>query len=402
MADPQWKKNLRKASFRGVPFFVRAHDLSGGRRGVQHEYALRDKPSTEDLGRKGRKYSVDAYVLGPDYMPARDALIKACEEEGPGELIHPYYGRLIVNCFDFRVGESVRDGGMATFSLTLVESGENAFPDSIVDAQSATAAAAAAMVAAKKVSFLERFSVLNKPQFIVDKAVSMVREIGDSLQGILDKAGAGKEAVATAQKTVDELRSKADELVHTPENLLGQVESAFGKVKETVSDARALYQSMFGATDIAANDAPIQPTTETRRQEQTNQNELNELAKVYALQDASVAAVAVPYESTDDAKEIRDSLLDVIDETAETTASDDVYSALQDLRVEVVRNIPGDTQNLASVSKISLQQTKPSLAVAYDIYGSVEQESDIIKRNGIEHPGFIKGGTPIEVLVSEQ
>jgi prophage DNA circulation protein len=70
-----------------VPFAVRRSDAQVGRRTVQHEYPQRDTPFAEDMGRAARRFSLDAYVLGPDYDQARDRLIDALEARGPG-LLH--------------------------------------------------------------------------------------------------------------------------------------------------------------------------------------------------------------------------------------------------------------------------------------------------------------------------
>src|SRR4051812_2658899 len=93
---PQWLQNFRPASFRGVVFQIDAADGEFGRRKVTHEYPQRDVPYTEDLGRRGRRFTITGYLVGGDYQTTRDELIEASEEEGAGELIHPYMGALQV------------------------------------------------------------------------------------------------------------------------------------------------------------------------------------------------------------------------------------------------------------------------------------------------------------------
>lgn len=74
-----WRDELRPASFRGVSFYVEGGTLTFGRRLAIHEYPQREKPYVEDLGKKARVYRLEAFVLGPDYMKDRDALIDALE-----------------------------------------------------------------------------------------------------------------------------------------------------------------------------------------------------------------------------------------------------------------------------------------------------------------------------------
>lgn len=125
-----WKHRFLPGSFRGVNFYVEAHDAEAGRRNVPHQYPKRNDPFTEDMGRRARRFSVFAYVVGEDYDLQRDALVDACEEDGPGRLVHPYLGTHEVIC-DLCVCTEARDETrMARFTLIFVERGEQAAPSS--------------------------------------------------------------------------------------------------------------------------------------------------------------------------------------------------------------------------------------------------------------------------------
>src|SRR5690349_9842319 len=128
-----WQDKLRKASFRGVPFQVDTSEGTFGRRGVVHEYPLRDTPFVEDLGRRARSLSVEGFVLGSDYMAARDALLAALERRGPGTLVHPYLGELVVSVQEVKLRESTAEGGLARFGITFLESGAERFPSNSVN-----------------------------------------------------------------------------------------------------------------------------------------------------------------------------------------------------------------------------------------------------------------------------
>ena len=114
-----WRDNYRAATFRGVGFFVATADSSHGRRQAVHETAQRDVPYTEDLGRKSREFSITGYLLGKEYDVAREDLIKVCEQAGPGVLVHPYRGELMVVCRGLTVSESSDEGGKCTISMTF-------------------------------------------------------------------------------------------------------------------------------------------------------------------------------------------------------------------------------------------------------------------------------------------
>ena len=111
-----WRKSLLPASFRGAPFNVKSAQTTVGRRVSLHEYPQRDKGWPEDLGQKDDAFTIEAIVIGPDYIKARDALIAALKQRGAGELVHPYYGRKTVTLVSpARISETPDEGGMAVY-----------------------------------------------------------------------------------------------------------------------------------------------------------------------------------------------------------------------------------------------------------------------------------------------
>jgi prophage DNA circulation protein len=126
VAEPLWKlTNLRPSSFRGVPFKIETAQRGGGRRNVTFEFPKRDVPYTEDMGRMARRFSVAGYIIGPDYPPIRDALIRALETEGPGTLVHYTYGTFRVNAGPYTAVETKQEGGLVRFDMAFVEAGSN-------------------------------------------------------------------------------------------------------------------------------------------------------------------------------------------------------------------------------------------------------------------------------------
>ena len=137
-----WRARLQPASFAGCGFHVEVGVQSGGRRIAEHEYPKVDTPFGEDMGRKARRWQITAYVIGPDYLDGRDALIAACEAEGPSALIHPSLGEKIVHCDSYAVAESREQGGKAQLDLVFVEAGQNPDASATADTQAQATSAA--------------------------------------------------------------------------------------------------------------------------------------------------------------------------------------------------------------------------------------------------------------------
>ena len=117
-----WRDSLRPASYRGIPFYVRESEASGGRKFVQHNYPYINRLITEDTGSKARKYQVNAFVIGDDYIQQKKDLIKILDREaGAGTLIHPLYGTLRVIPGEWKVKETQEKGRMAEFEIDFEE-----------------------------------------------------------------------------------------------------------------------------------------------------------------------------------------------------------------------------------------------------------------------------------------
>lgn len=153
-----WKGRLRGGgSFRGAPFHVEDHEAAGGRRIVVHQYPQRDTPYPEDLGRKAERFEVVAFLVGRDYMAARDALVNACRAPGPGRLVHPWLGTFDASCDEWRVIETTAKGGMARVRMMFVEGGRNEYPTSRAHDEAVVGEAAAAARAAVQSSLEARW-----------------------------------------------------------------------------------------------------------------------------------------------------------------------------------------------------------------------------------------------------
>ena len=397
-----WREKYRQASFRGVAFYVETSDREGGRRGVQHEFAQRDIPYTEDTGRKGRSFNLDGYVLGDDYFTQRDQLITACEAEGPAELIHPYYGRLIVNCFNFKVRESSKDGGIAVFSFSFVESGQQSFPSADQDTNFNTNTAADALKSASKNSFADKFSVLRQPGFVIDSAANKVRAFSDKIGAISKTYSSTAADITELAFSLRKLTANVNDLLATPDKLAEQMGSALGFLRTASTSAKESFSGLKAMFDFGDDDKAIAITTATRQTESDNQKALNDMVKQIAVAEAVQAGIEIEFDSVDDAEATRNDLIETIDDQMVATTSDDVYAAQQDLMARMIQSLPPPDQALARIGTVTKPKTTNSLVLAYDIYESPSLEHDLIIRNKIANPAFVLGGRELKILRTDE
>ncbi|MEJ1358352.1 MAG: DNA circularization N-terminal domain-containing protein [Candidatus Sedimenticola sp. (ex Thyasira tokunagai)] len=388
-----WRDNLRQGKFRDAEFVIESDGMSFGRRNELHEYPLRDKPYVEDLGRKAREHNVVCYVIGPDYMTARDTLIKALEKPGAGTLVHPFMGTMRVAVRKARKRESTRDGGMAKFTITFVESGENTRPDAVIDTSQVVDAKADEAIAAIAEDFTKSFSTDNVPEFVRNGALDDLNSAIDSI----DNAIASIPGMEELGLDLSTLSGDLPSLASTPSSLAGRFTGLFYSLKSKAQSPMNLLSSLRGMFSFGDDLPAVATTTPSRTIQAANQGAVTALIRRSAIIEATRATAAVEYENYTQAITTRDELAGLLDEEMET-ADDSSYQALADLRIALVRDIADRGTQLPRLSHHTPATTLPALVVAHHVYGDASRDGELISRNNIRHPGFVSGGDALEVL----
>lgn len=401
-----------KPSFRGVPFQVRGAGQDAGRRVALHEYPQRDLPYAEDLGRKKREFTLEAYVVGPTVAAQRDALIAAIEQPGPGALMHPYRGGIQVVVTACRITETTDAGGLATFSIAFAEAGTNAHPATLVDTASRVVDRAAAARAAVSAAFSGAFDVAGQPAFVAAAASGWLDRALADIEGLTRSIG-GLDLDLLAEFTLDGQRaaSALAGLLGAPGDLASRIQ---GRIQAVLSlpasplpasplaalrGLRRLFH--FGQDGMATGySAPAVATTPARQAQIANEAAMTALMRQTAVATAAEASARCEFASFEDATELRESLAAAL-ETESETADDTVYQALMDLRAAVVADITARGADLARIVIVRQRGTLPVLVVAHRLYGDATRAEEIVARNVICHPGFVPGGRDLRVTVAQ-
>lgn len=401
-----WQDQLRKASFRGVPFSVKAHEASVGRRTVTHEYPLRDEPYVEDIGRKTRANKIEAFVHGPDYMDARDRLLNAFEQAGPGTLVHPYLGELTISVQDVTVRESTEEGGVAYFSISFVESGKAIFPTQSSNTAGAVLTAADLAETASTASFVKTYAVAARPEFVGAESAAIIRSAMANIEAATRVAGmASAEVAGIVNKTrgvTQDLINNIYEPARAAQALVSNIKALIGAV--SIEPVRALQLARtffnFGSDllPVPSSDREGSAVTSSRLQQAANQQALIGLIREQAVIEAARVVTALPFASYQEADAVRSELADVVDMIAESGVNDTVYDSLLALRAAVVREITARGANLARVVSFTPSTTMPALVLSYALYGDAARDVEVVARNRVRHPGFVAGGVSLEVL----
>lgn len=397
-----WQQNMQKATFRGVAFEVESDSGKFGRRVQTHEYPQRDKPFTEDLGRATRELSISAFVVGPEYMAQRDALLAALEAPGSGMLVHPWYGQLQVNVKEVSVSHGREKGGMCEFSLVFVEAGELAFPAAADSKGAQTLLATDKLGEVSKADFLKDFKVDGFPSFVADRAFT-------DLSSLTSLATTGlKGFPQLLANPLSSLLAFAGQPAQLADAIMGLFNRATSVLQAPAGSAvvggggvyalnRNAVLSLASVASSVQTSAPTSPSPSTR-QAQLNQQAMGVLFQRAMLMQAAGMTAAMPMPVYDDAVQVRNSVVAGLDASSET-ASDTAYVALQELRAKVHGDVTGRLAQSARLMNFTPREVMPALALAYERYEDPERELEIVERNRLRHPGFVPA-VPLKVLAA--
>lgn len=400
-----WQDRLRKASFRDVPFEVEEDQGKFGRRVQTHEFPQRDKPYTEDLGRATRRFTITGFVLGDDFMERRDALLAALEKEGPGPLVHPWLGTLVVSVEEVTTSHSLTDGRVCRFQMSFVEAGELAFPTAAASQGTQSLLAADALQEVAEADFLEAFQIEGLQSLVAEGALEDLGGFVDVLEGSL--AGVSQVLTSPLQAFRDAFPSPpalgGTALVEAVRNLYQRgtaVLEVASRLASTVGGGgvyarnhNAVLALTAVATALTPATVPASSTTLSGEQRHKNSAAMAALLQRTTLVQAAGMASAMPMPVYDDGVQVRDALSKALDD-ASVNAADPVYLALQQLRARLHADITSRLAGAARLVAYTPRDAVPALVVAYDRYESVDREQEIVERNNIRHPGFV----PVEPL----
>jgi prophage DNA circulation protein len=406
-----WRDQIRPGSFRGVPFFVDASRLAGGRKVIEHEYPLRDTTFVEDLGRRGRVISVEAYLIGDDYIEQRDRLLDALEAEGPGRLVLPYLQveTLAFAVPSWSVEERREEGGFAKILIEFLEtSPEPLFPKSLPDNTAEIDANLAKTFDTLGDNFEIEYEVAGVPPFTLKSLASVVASAGAALRtafapvtgaigavtGAVDQATA---FAANIKQQVDAIVLDADMLVRSPVVAVARFRDLFEALFQSPTLPARNIDALLEAYAFKSDTPPPAPVTTNRAREAANYGAIESLIKRMAVVSAARFAPRATFESYEQAVSTRARITDLLEQQAET-ARDDVYQTLVELRALLVWAVPGEDNDLPRLLSFTPLTTLPSVVVAHRLYGNVARELEFVARNRIRHPGFVLGGRALQVL----
>ncbi len=399
-----WRGDLQPGSFRGVPFFTDVAAGSGGRRQVVHEFPNYHQPYVEDLGRATRRFSITCFVVGNDYMAIRDALIDAVENFAePGELVHPWMGRMSVCPGQMSYRESKELGGYCQFEIEFTKSAPNPAPFSGDDPIGQVLSSARIIAGIALAAYEQASLIINDPLFVLSQQEGLLGQLAGAFSALsnVSIAGcAGDIAALTATPSNDAATSSAVQAVFTT---IGANVLAANTISITSTDPitgqpfivpvrNDVSGGIAGFTTYGAGLPAITGTTPAALAQAQQQQAVVMLIQAQATITLAALYAQLDWPYADAADQAAAGLLTAIDAQADLAASmglADLYRAWGAFRGVAMSALRTEAQALPSRTSYSVGDSFPSLVLANILYADPSRAGELADLNYVADPFFM-------------
>lgn len=447
---------LRPASFKNVPFGVRETGIVGGRKVANHQYPYRDTQWPEDLGRRGRGIRIEGFLVdgGGQYggQGSIDAqaqkMAQACESAGPGDLVHPLYGRMRVQLSTFEARQAEAPNELL-LRFEFAEAGKPVYPTVAADTQSQSMLSGFAAMAKAAQSWAIDFtesvhtalgdnaissalrsfgSIANTVATTATSLVTMVgilpgefgRFVGQTVadaqktaSSVEQLAGMGSAGRSSVSEAVTALLGAANDGEYVSAALSQAATSAAAGTPQTAStatlsasdvvDVATGVQAVVQAVQTANPDPAGQvqaclalatfPAVTQPSAEQTATNAaVTALCRRMALAAAAQSSTLYVPTSQQDAANMRDQITTALEDEmliAGDAGDDSSYFALRDLRAAVAADMAARGASLPQSVEVDFAIPLPALVLAQRLYQDPTREGQLIQEANPIHPLFM-------------
>jgi prophage DNA circulation protein len=415
---PDWKDNLRQASFRGQPFYTETHGGESGRRWADHQYPGRDVPYAEDLGRAQRTWRFAGYLIGDDYPMRRNALVAACEAAGAGELVHPTIGTVKAVCRSVAHSEARDRGRYVTLQFEFAEAGQLREPSALADVVAEVTAAAEQLGGAASAGLTRSHSTAGGGAFLTQSSVTQIATLASQLQtarlpapgvdqGALNKAlrdlvenapalSADAAALAAAVDSVFTEFTNAGEALPVVSSML--MLAAPGVSFSWLPGEQLLRLEVLPPPPAPALRGPITGTATYRlpviEQRRINTLSFDTFARCLELREVGYSVPGLPLDNYDEAILLLDHIGQAflaVEQIAAAAGEDDIYQGLASLRAEITRLIRQRAINLTPLIRYRLygDSGANSLTFAWRMYQDSGRDLEVVERTKTRTPAYL-------------
>ncbi len=405
-----WSERLLDASFRGIVFDCQLADDDGERHAVEHTRPFVDGAEFEDTGRGARRIRMKAIFFGDDYEDRLEAFVKALDEPGVGDLVHPVFGPLKAQLLPWHIHHDAENVDQAEVELTFAES---ALATPIFSASKPEQKAAA--VATKSSSLREAAASA------LAKAVALCKDVNSMSR-------AGLRAIAELKAVVDTVTTSGSLITGIPRAWASDIASLVASVVDLKSFGTSSLLADFKSTlailnssilsltssgssssaSSASSDAALALTEGDALKQVRAHMELERALGVaqaaqLVLESEAVTPTLTPDEIEAVAADTRELLQQRIDDYRELYPLEQARPVIEGLK---------DVAAAVQTAAVAILEAKPPLVehtlaapacprlIAHRLYGDHTRAPEIVRLNSLADPNFLTAGTVLRVYAN--
>ena len=407
---------LLQGSFRQVNFLTEESGEQYGRRLDKREHVLSDTATIEDLGLKWPSFDLTVFTTAEHGGLYGEKLIEACNMSGPGELVHPWLGRMLVYCEECHPSRSIKENGITRFKLTFSPQ-----RNGTLEARELTAEAVRKAAEFVKIDFAgENFTLPSSTASDLNNLADKIAGWQNSIPNINDVmnfackkfpllAGSGDGAastnsvlaatsnfssfaVRTAQAGLDYLQESdpIDLLIKATSGgqstaVIGQIERMILGKKIKLPDGVQLDLPNITITDSSRRSTSLGLVVAMERAENILNPALSMTTRIVAVAELARIASGTDYNSSGEAKDFAAQVLTRI-ENLRQIAPDALQNKLVALRDALSIDMQARAANLPSTQKYFVTETVPAVILAQRLYGDAQRAVEVFDRAAAIHP----------------
>lgn len=385
-------EELHPASYRGIPFFVNSSDMSGGRKDTQKKFVDSDKQKIEDLGLDQRVYVVNATIFErtarnndviKTYLQGRDDLLEALESaDGPGILIHPWYGRIEnVVVRSFSLTENIHNLGDGNLTITFEISNSDGVPIATTAVLTEVSRKHQAVASTAQSSLASIWKVATETfQDGIDKANNFIDAVNDATAPLATIAT----QINKHASLISEFSAKVASLVAAPQALSDSINNIMSSVGGLFSTAEGTLDAFGGLFDFGDTDVSSPIKTAESIQRMNNNSSFNATVQATALSFSYLNASKVEYETVEEIVDAASKLeIQFRKLFSNRNVDPEIIEALIDLRVTTQGFFEEQKLTASQVITIDVLDNLSARLIAFQHYGSSENGAAISELNGL-------------------
>jgi len=389
-------KKLNQSSFRGVPFYTKDDELSGGQRLTDHSF-INGGTLTESNGLKNNTIKVSGYIGGDNYLDQKQAIKQALEDTSSGILIDKFHGKIEVYVDTWSIKESISKIGMATVDITFKKATNKL----------------------KKTKEI-LYTVDVRPAAIANFKKSFYPAIGDLLRNsVVDDITKMWGKVEDGIKFLEDTRDFSQNIKSKVGNIIGTVKGDIISVDSLANEIVSIWANFDDVTNLKLFSSTSQKNYTSSLREMAEANSIrtsNNYAEAKALeaskayQNCVIAGMIhtaiknleyVNFSTGDDFGSCKDDILRVMEllendiinngDIGDTVAKQDLLDKYQESRKEFISFYTAKFSKLQNLKTDRVSITTDIFQYTMDKYNDISRVDEVLDNNSIVNPIFISG-----------